>query len=267
VSRETAVTDRRGAALVLVLWVIVALAAVSSGAVAATRSTNGIAANYRARTVARYAAESGITLAVATIENGLVAAPEPSARRALLNDLDAIVEPETALGDARLAVALVDVGARIDVNTADVRSLTRLLSFFTDPLDAERAAQAIRAHVGGVTEAPVDPSDPREEASVSSAMRPLRILDELYGVPGLSPDLVRRAAGSLTVDGDGTINRATASDTVLAVAAGELRDEPSRILVTARGWQNGHALTHEIEAVYAVAGNELTLIRWRERDR
>jgi type II secretory pathway component PulK len=259
-------TDRRGAALILVLWVIVALAAVSSGAVAATRSTNGIAANYRARAVARYAAESGITLAVATLENGLAATTEPNARRALLNDLDLVLQPETALGDARLAVALVDVGSRIDVNTADVRSLGRLLSFFTDPLEAERAAQAIRAHVGGVTEMSLDPSDPGERVGTLSAIRPLRSLGELFRVHGLSPDLVRRAAGTLTVDGDGTINRATASDTVLAAAAGELRDEPSRILVVARGWQDGHPLTHEIEAVYAVIGNELTLIRWRERD-
>ena len=259
-------SDRRGAALILVLWIIVALAAISSGAVAATRSTNGIAANYRARTVARYAAESGVALAVAAIEDGLSAAAEPAARRELLNHLDQALEPETALGDARLAVALVDPGSRLDVNVADVRSLTRLLSFFTDPLDAEEAARAIRAYVGGVTDASFDPSGSGEQAGALAAIRPLRSIDELFRIPGLAPELARRAAGSLTVDGDGTINRATAPDTVLAAAAGELRDEPSRILVVARGWLDGHPLTHEIEALYAVVGNELTLIRWRERD-
>jgi hypothetical protein len=76
---------------------------------------------------------------------------------------------------------------------------------------------------------------------------------------------VERAAHLLTVDGDGTINRAVASDTVLSVAGGELRDEPSRILVVSRGWQDGQPLTHEIQAVYAVVGNGLTLVRWRER--
>jgi general secretion pathway protein K len=258
--------DRRGAALILVLWIIVALAAISSGAVAATRSTSGIAANYRARTVARYAAESGIALAVATLQDGLTVAAEPTARRELLNHLDELLEPEAALGDARIAVALVDPASRLDVNAADVRSLTRLLSFFTDPLDAERAAQAIRAYVGGVTDGSLDPSGSGELAGGLSEIRPLRSLDELFRIPGLSPELARRAAGSLTVDGDGTINRATASDTVLAAAAGELRDEPSRILVVARGWLDGHPLTHEIEAVYAVVGSELTLIRWRERD-
>jgi hypothetical protein len=67
------------------------------------------------------------------------------------------------------------------------------------------------------------------------------------------------------VDGDGSINRATAPEVVLAAAGGDLRDEPSRILVASRGWLDGHALTHEIQAVYAVVGGALTLVRWRER--
>jgi hypothetical protein len=58
----------------------------------------------------------------------------------------------------------------------------------------------------------------------------------------------------------------TASDTVLSAAAGDLRDAPSRILVVSRGWQDGHKLTHEIQAVYALNGPQLTLVRWRERD-
>ena len=45
-----------------------------------------------------------------------------------------------------------------------------------------------------------------------------------------------------------------------------VQDEPSRVLVISRGWLRGHSLTHEIQAVYAIAGNRLTLVRWRERD-
>jgi hypothetical protein len=217
--------------------------------------------NYRARAVARYAAESGVALAVATLEEGLAASLEPGARRDYLNRLDGALggQDEIELGDGRVGVALVDVGSRLDVNVADAGALARLLSFFTDPVEAERAAGAIRAWVGGdVTPGTQDPS--------MDEVRPLRSVAELSGIPGVPRDLARRAAGFLTVDGDGTINRANASDTVLAAATGELRDEPSRILVVSRGWQDGHPLTHEIEAVYAVAGAELTLIRWRERD-
>ena len=98
------------------------------------------------------------------------------------------------------------------------------------------------------------------------AARQLRSLDELEQIPGVSLGLLRAAAPYLTVDGDGKINRRTASDTVMVAATGSLQDEPSRVLVISRGWLRGHSLTHEIQAVYAIAGNQLTLVRWRERD-
>jgi len=41
---------------------------------------------------------------------------------------------------------------------------------------------------------------------------------------------------------------------------------PSRILVVSRGWQDGHPLTHEIQAVYMIAGARLVLLAWQERD-
>jgi type II secretory pathway component PulK len=100
---------------------------------------------------------------------------------------------------------------------------------------------------------------------VLAAARPLRSLEELVTIEGVPAELVARAEGLLTVDGDGSINRATAPEVVLAAAGGDLRDEPSRILVASRGWLDGHALTHEIQAVYAVVGGALTLVRWRER--
>ena len=98
------------------------------------------------------------------------------------------------------------------------------------------------------------------------AARTLRSLDELESIPGVNLGLLRAAASYLTVDGDGKINRATATDTVMVAAAGSVQDEPSRVLVVSRGWLKGHSLTHEIQAVYAIAGNRLTLVRWRERD-
>jgi hypothetical protein len=42
---------------------------------------------------------------------------------------------------------------------------------------------------------------------------------------------------------------------------------PSRLLIVSRGWHDGHPLTHEIQAVYGIAGGELYLLTWRERDR
>ena len=103
-------------------------------------------------------------------------------------------------------------------------------------------------------------------SSALIAARTLRSLDELESIPGVTVGLLRAAAPYLTVDGDGNINRATATDTVMVAAAGSVQDEPSRVLVVSRGWLRGHSLTHEIQAVYAIAGNRLTLVQWRERD-
>src|SRR6266704_284753 len=41
---------------------------------------------------------------------------------------------------------------------------------------------------------------------------------------------------------------------------------PRRILVVSRGWETGHPLTHEIQAVFDVDGPVLTLRFWTERD-
>jgi general secretion pathway protein K len=257
------VKARSGVALMLVLWIIVILSAICTSVVLATRSTNDIAVNYRSRVVARYAAESGVLVAVTALEQGLASLTDEARRRDYLNHLDRALgeRARLSLGEARVGIALVDVGARLDVNMADAAALARLFSYFTDGIEAENAGGAIRAFVGAI-----DPTNPDADTISLQVARPLRSLDELKRVPGLSWELLERAAQYLTVDGDGTINRGTASDTVLAAAGGELRDEPSRILIVSRGWQDGHALTHEIQAVYAVVGNELTLVRWRERD-
>ena len=252
--------DRRGSALALVLWMIVALSAVASGVVLSRRVGDRVVANYRARTAGRYAAESGVDLAVATLENGLARLGDPDARRAYLDHLDSALGEarHVDLGDERLDVALVDVGARLDVNSADARALGRLFAYFTDPVSAERTATAIETFIrGGGSDVDIGTLVP---------IRPLRSLDELASIAGVSRALAERAAPYLTVDGDGSVNRATASDTVVAAAAGDLRDEPSRILLVSRGWRVGVPLTHEIQAVYAIQGERLALVRWRERD-
>jgi hypothetical protein len=41
---------------------------------------------------------------------------------------------------------------------------------------------------------------------------------------------------------------------------------PSRLLLISRGWQDGHPLTHEIQAAYSIVGHRLVLQAWSERD-
>ena len=246
-------TDRRGVALILVLWIIVILGGVAAAVTGSTRSAGDVTANARARVAARYAAESGIVAAVAIIQQRMEATGDDvERRRAILNDATRALgtAADTQLGGASVQVVLVDVSARLDVNAAPEEAMTALFARSGHTADAAAAAQAIRQHIDAV---------PGQAALFQS-------LDEVAALPGVGRALMDDAAQWLTVDGDGQVNRATASPMVLGVARGSLIDEPSRVMLIARGWQRGHPLTHEIQAVYAIQGNQLAFVRWRERD-
>ena len=272
---------RRGSTLALVLWTLVIVGGISLGVTRRTRTAIAVASNARAQVVARYAAESGIALAVATIEDSLAAVGDSSSRADLLN---AVTRPPfplgvQSLGNARVQVALEDVNAKLDLNYADVDAVAQLLAEFGEAAVAYRAARAIRAHIGtGVTPNSPDESFPIGQRSPPGSVRQhawggsggaryLTSLDELMSIPEVDQHLIERSATYLTVDGDGTTNRVTAPAPVLRAARGALADVPSRLLLVSRGWLDGSSLTHEIQAIYAVQGNDLALVRRRERTR
>ena len=248
--------SRRGVALVLVLWIVVILGGISAGVVRSARTSTSIASNARAEVIARAAAESGIEALVAAIEDTLSQLADATDRRDWLNNLGLQSGKDSViLGDGRFAVTVVDVSARLDVNAATQSALQVFFSQFTSPGEAAAIAAAIRGRI--------DSSSSRFPGQLG--VTPIRSLEELR-LARLVPDAVlTRAAPYLTVDGDGAINSQTASDTVLVAAGGELRDEPSRLLLISRGWVSGHPLTSEIQAVYAITGNRLVFSHWRER--
>ena len=276
--------SRRGSTLALVLWTLVVVGGISLGVTRRTRAAIAVASNARAQVIARYAAESGIALAVQAIEDSLAAANTAS-RAELLN---AVTRPPfvigiQSLGSARVQVALEDVNAKLDINYADADAVAQLLTEFGEAGVAYRTARAIRAHIGtGVT-----PNSPDESFPIGQRTAPRLVeqawggssggggggaryftsLDELMSIPDVDQRLIERAAPYLTVDGDGATNRVTASAAVLRAARGALVEMPSRLLLVSRGWLDGSSLTHEIQAVYAVQGNDLALVRWRERTR
>lgn len=266
-------SSRRGVALVLALWLIVVLSIIAARVSSSARSATAIASNIKARAVAAYASESGVVVASSEIRRRLLTSLDPDARRRYLNSLDSKQEAEAVrLGDSRFATTYVDVNSRLDINTASRAQLARLFSFFTGPVEAIRAAQLVRDRIGADDAPPANRArygfSPRTDLTYPAmpAARPLRALEELRRIDGFPLSLAIAAAPFLTVDGDGRINRASASDTVLAAAAGSLVDEPSRILVISRGWLPGNPITHEIQVLYAVEGMNLVMVRWQERD-
>jgi general secretion pathway protein K len=248
-----AMRARRGVALMLVLWMIVILGGVAAAVTNSSRLTADVTSNARARTVARYAAESGIVAGVATLQRRLEAAGDDQVkRRAVLNDAEHALQDAAAfeLGDASVRTVMVDVSARIDVNAATEEVLAALLARAGHAAVAANTARAIRRHID----------------SIPGSAQLLQSLDEVAALPGVNAKAIASAAAWLTIDGDGQVNRATAAAEVLGVARGSVADEPTRIMLIARGWQRGHPLTHEVQAVYAVQGNQLAFVRWRERD-
>jgi len=276
---------------VVALVTIAVLASVTAIASSQARQAASVVDNRRSQATARALAESGVLAARAQIEASLRAAGADSTQ--LDRVFDALVAGTGAVmqdtvGDGVFATAVVDVSARLDVNTAGAEGLQQLLSTVAPPDEARRVADAIEARVRGDSDASDNASGAtpasseamqqrRQRDSVaavllgrepaSRAMQPFTSLDELLTVPGMQAAWLDAIAADLTVDGDGRVNRRSASRRVLAAATGTLVDRPSRLLVIARGWRRDHVLTREIQAVFDVNGAELRLVRWREQDR
>jgi type II secretory pathway component PulK len=294
---------RKGVALVIVLGLLIVLGMLAGEIARAVRLEAHTVASLRARTVGRYAAESGIALAERQLRTLLDSATSPLDRIVVLNDREAWLAPlrEVALGEARFGVTVVDLNARLDLNHSDTTTLRNLFARFTSESRASAIAAAVR------------------EA-------PLARLGELAAIPGVDASLALAVAPYVTVSSDGAVNVNSAPEPVLAslAALGEAgarnlvqRREsgerfttfadlrlgparasapssdddievimgggvpepaapaarldavmmPSRLLVISRGWQVGHPLTHEIQAVYAIMGAGLRLQSLRELDR
>ncbi len=250
---------RRGAALVVALVTIAVLASVTAIASSHARQAASVVDNRRSQVTARAMAESGVLAARARIESELREAEREAGTDSARVDLvfDALTAGNGAvvqdtISEGAFATAVVDVSARLDVNLAGAEGLQQLLATVAPPDEARRVAESIAARVRGDT---------------SRTMQPFTSLDELLTVPGMKAEWLDALAADLTVDGDGRVNRRTASRRVLAAATGTLVDRPSRLLLISRGWRLGHVLSREIQAVFDVNSTELRLVRWREQDR
>jgi Tfp pilus assembly protein PilX len=277
-----AARHRRGAALLSALMTIAVLVSLTALAGKAARESARLTVNSRAMAVARAMAESAILAARVTVKAQLDAAPDSLAEDAVF---DALLTPERlsrplasdSLAEGAFAATLVNVSARLDVNTAGVEGLTSLLRTVAPADVAARIATRLDAHVrGDQLSAPTRASLASRDSLVASllgrraaprVLRPFDSLDEVQQVVGDDARWLASIAEELTVDGDGRVDRRHASRAVRAAASGSLVDRPTRLSIVGRGWQPGTAVTHEIQAVFAVEGRELRLVRWREQSR
>ncbi|MCU0635985.1 MAG: general secretion pathway protein GspK [Gemmatimonadaceae bacterium] len=252
-SARRRVRARRGVALLLVLGLVAVLGSATATLAGTARAATDDAAGLRARATARTMAESGIAVGLATL-GALLASGDSTLLNAMVLDNAAggAIARDT-IGDGVYIVAASDPGAQLDLNRADVDALRLLLS---TALPAAAAAQ-----VAATIERRRAP-----EPGLRVRRAAFRDVVELRAVPGMTADAFARIAPFVTVDGDGSINRATAPAAVRAVAGGSEVDAPTRVVLVARGWRVGHPLTHEITAVYDVTQREPRVVHWRERD-
>lgn len=252
--------NRRGVALMLVLWVVVVLSAVASGVVIAARRETAVARTDRARTTGRYAAESGVEAVKAQLRALFRRARTLEDQARAFDLLEATITQwsERPLGPARFQVAVADLGARIDLNIA---SDDVLLGLFQQFVGDQRAA----ALVDALADWKDEDNDPRplgaeagDYARGGSLFRPpnapLLRLDELTRIAGFSDSLAERLAPYLTVQGDGLLNVNTAPETVLA-AVPELGRDGAEVILDAR--RRGARLTSAMATQQLLRANRV----------
>ena len=249
--------DRRGAALVLVLWLIVVLSVIAAGVLTSTRTELRLAANLRDRAVARYAAESGQVAAEGPVTAAVALWRQPEDRARLLDHLADTLGAlrEVTLGHARFGVTVVDLNTRIDLNWADGPTLTGLFSQFTTGRRAEALAAAVQDWRDPDDE-PVDGgAEARDYARAGLSPRPrnapFRQTSELRLVLGMSDSLYYAVTPFVTVDGDGRVNLNAAPAPVLA-ALPAIGPREARAIVSRR--EAGEVMTSAAGVVSPVPG-------------
>jgi len=199
--------SQQGIALLVVLWACTLLAILVGGFASIARVEALQTRFTLGQQRARYAAEAGIMQAIATIE--------ARRRQALLAEMNGQAPAAGSLpGDGRslafafetmhVAVGMVDETGKVDINTAEPRTLTAL--FVAAGCSGDKAAALTRAvtdwrgpTVGGTA----DDGSPAPGTVVAAATparyTPFAAIEELQGLRGMDPDLYTRLEPAITI--------------------------------------------------------------------
>ena len=117
---------------------------VSVGVVAASRSSVDVVTTTRARSVARYAAESGVIAATARLQQLLRRAETVEQQARVFQRLDQELAEmrERRIGQAWFQVSMLDLNSRLDLNASDERVLR---AFFEGLFGERRGSELLDA--------------------------------------------------------------------------------------------------------------------------
>jgi general secretion pathway protein K len=233
----------------LVLWLVIILGVIATGVVSAARAHMSYVGTSRSRTVARYAAESGVVEAAALLKEFMRSATTPEeqvrAFRALEEELASGGPRELAA--ARYQVVIADLNARVDLNNSSEEVILGLFEHFFGGREGNGLLQALQDWVDEDGDALPQGAEGADYARVGSLFRPpnrpMRRLDELSRVLGFTDSIADILAPYVTVRGDGRLNVNSAPLPVLA-AAPELGPSGADMLIASR--ERGDVLASRI---------------------
>ncbi|HEU4455786.1 MAG TPA: helix-hairpin-helix domain-containing protein [Longimicrobium sp.] len=212
-------SDRRGFALLAVLWALVLTASLAAELHVGVRGDQRIAANARAEARLRWAARGGLAGALETLRARLATAAATGA----LVTTDTLIVPahEMELDRVKVRATVVDARSKLQLNTATPDELAALFAALGY---GDGDARALSAAVARWRAEHLPPYEALATDSSETRLRPPRgafaAVEELRTVPGVSAAAYASAAPYLTVDSDGRINLNTASATVLQTLPG-----------------------------------------------
>jgi general secretion pathway protein K len=210
----------------LVLWVVIVLGAIAVGVVAASRSSMDVVTTVRARSLARYAAESGVVAATTRLQQLMAEAGtiEEQARVFQRLDQELAALRERRIGQAWFQVAILDLNSRLDLNASDELVLR---SFFEGLFGESRGSELLDALQDWKDEndSPRPQGAEAEQYLAAGSVfvppnRPLQRLDELTRIEGFTDSIVNVLAPLVTIRSDGRVNINTAPEPVVAAVTG-----------------------------------------------
>lgn len=250
----------KGVALALTLWLVVLLGGIAAAVVTSTRATSNLVLNARARTVARYAAESGIVAGTALLRRSLSAGSRPGrqgwAFAAAAQDLAGL--KEVPLGSGHFSVAVTNLSGRLDLNLADPEALVGLLSQFTSLSEARALVEVLKdwRDADGIVRS--QGAEAQTYARAGSPFvpsnRPLRRFEEFQRLLGMTDTLALAVEPYVTVDGEASIDVNAAPEAVLAAMPGIGRSG-ARTLLGRRQSGTPFTSTGEVQALLGAAAS------------
>lgn len=225
----------------LVLWVVIVLGAIAAGVVSRSRSSVDVVTAVRARSLARYAAESGVVATRVRLEQLLRQAETLEEQARVFQRLDRELAElrERPVGQAWFQVAVLDLNSRLDLNASD----ERVLRAFFEGLFGESRGSGLLDALQDWKDENDSPRPGGAEAGDYRAAgspfvppnRPLQRLDELTRIMGFTDSIAGVMAPYVTIRSDGRVNINTAPEpVVLAVTGAGTGSSTGRTLLSVR---------------------------------